>query len=268
MIKKISILILSIIIIVSCSKNNPNNPTDNGNNNDNSIPWTDLNPSTPITPELPTTSVNFDEMFLKFETDNKTVPHFTFFKDDGQAASGPRQWTANNDGTNTCYIYNAPDDESGNQIPGNEPGAPLPMSEIKIYVYRGVNPFKTTVENEIEKQFYFYRYTGKVFGAMQLDNFLIAVDTKTGYVFPYAVPEKWSALGSPGGWISAELGKTADPNGGADITFEAHKFWQYDPIGKVNDDGTVTLEQFYTDGLRAHDYKPRYTGSSPYKDIQ
>ena len=74
---------------------------------------------------------------------------------------------------------------------------------------------------------------------------------------------------APTGWISAELGKTGK-YGTTDQqeTFTAYKFWQYDPIGKVNDDGTVTLEQFYTDGLRAHDYKPRYTGSSPYKDIQ
>ncbi|AEM20797.1 hypothetical protein Bint_0163 [Brachyspira intermedia PWS/A] len=243
-----------MIIIISCSKNNPNNPTDN------KLP-------------LRTTSVNFDEVFLKFETDNKTVPTFTFFKDDGTAATGPRQWTADNDGTNTCYIYNAPDGESGNQMPSEQPSKPFPINGLKVYVYRGINPFEKVIRNDIEKQFYFYRYIGKlviVAGMLEvdLDNFLVAVDTKTGYVFPYAVPEKWSALGSPAGWISAELGRTGDPNGGADITFEAHKFWQYDPIGVVNDDGTVTLYDFYITAQGNSDYKPRYTGTSPYRDIQ
>ena len=243
MIKKISILILSMMIIISCAKNNPNDPNNNNN--------------------------KYDNLFLKFETDEKTVPTFTFFKDDGQAASGPRKWEKSHDGTNTCYIYNAPDGESKNGIP-NMPGSSLPVTKAKIYTYRGVNPFKTKNDNEIEKQFYFYRYTGNV--AYDLDNFLIAIDTKTGLVFPYAVPEKWKDMilsWGPDGWISAELGKTGKPNTtDQQETFEAHKFWQYDPIGKVNEDGTVTLEQFYINNQGNNDYKPVYTGKSPYKDIQ
>ena len=280
MIKKLSILILSMIMIISCSKNNPNNPTEGGNGDGGT------------TPELPTTSVNFDEVFLKFETDDKTVPTFTFFKDDGKAEeydpmTGPtgniidykRSWTADNDGTNVCYIYNAPDGESKNGVPGT-PGSAIGLTKLKIYVYKGVNPFKTKNDNEIEKQFYFYRYVGNAM--YDLDNFLIAVDTKTGLVFPYAVPEKWKNMllsWGPDGWISAENGKTLsfpsnDPTFGqadpisTEVTFEAHKFWQYDPIGQVNDDGSVTLEQFYIDAQGKSDYKPRYTGTSPYKDIK
>ena len=246
MIKKLSILILSMIMIISCSKNNPNDPNNDG-----------------TTPELPTTSINFDEVFLKFETDNKTVPTFTFFKDE---AAGTRKWEQSSDGTNKCYIYNAPDGENGNETPGDTPSAPLPVVKAKIYVYRGINPFKTEVEDNIEKQFYFYRYTGYALMELPnfaLDNFLVAVDTKTGYVFPYAVPEKWKSMmgvsWAPDGWISAELGKTGKPEtADQEVTFEAHKFWQYDPIGIVNDDGTVTLEQFYIDAQSKSDYKPVY----------
>ena len=249
MIKKLSILILSMIMIISCSKNNPNDPNNGG-----------------TTPDLPQTSVNFDEVFLKFVTDDKTVPTFTFFKDE---AAGTRKWEQSTDGTNTCYIYNAPNGESKNGVPNN-PGLALPINNMKIYVYRGINPFKKNVENNIEKQFYFYRYIGKAF--VDLDNFLIAVDTKSGLIFPYAVPEKWQDMGlawAPNGWISAELGRTGKPETtDQEITFEAHKFWQYDPIGKVNDDGTVTLYDFYTTGQANKDYKPRYTGTSPYKDIK
>ena len=261
MIKKIFILILSMILAISCT-NNPNNPNTTNNSNDQ----TGGNDSN--TPNLPTTSINFDEMFLKFVTDDKTVPTFTFFKDDGQLATGARQWVQSHDGTNTCYIYNAPDGENKNGVPGN-PNSSMPVNSAKIYAYRGVNPFKTKNDNDIESQFYFYRYTGNVF--VNLDNFLVAVDTKTGLVFPYAVPEKWQNMfisWAPNGWISAELGRTGDPNGGADITFTPYKFWQYDPIGQVNDDGSVTLEQFYIDAQKKGDYKPVYTGASPYKDIQ
>lgn len=268
MIKKISILILSMIIIISCSKNNPNDPNNGGNGG-----------TTP-------TENKYDTLFLKFVTDDKTVPTFTFFKDDGQAASGPRKWEQSTDGTNTCYIYNAPDGESKNGVPNN-PGTTMDLIQLKIYVYKGINPFKKTVENEIEKQFYFYRYTAFPKGLetdpnWKLDNFLIAVDTEKGLVFPYTVPEKWKNMlmsWGPDGWISAENGKTLsfpsnDPDFGTaqpdskEVQFEAHKFWQYDPIGQVNEDGTVTLEQFYIDAQSKGDYKPRYTGTSPYRDIQ
>ena len=274
MIKKLSILILSMIMIISCSKNNPNDPNNGG-----------------TTPDLPQTSVNFDEVFLKFVTDDKTVPTFTFFKDDGKAEeydpiTGPtgniidykRSWTADNDGNNVCYIYNAPDGESKNGIPNDPNNQKVALLQLKIYSYRGVNPFKTAADNNIEKQFYFYRYTGYpllVMDMLFLDTYLIAVDTKTGLIFPYAVPEYWKEnafyknVYEPNGWISSELGKTGKP-GTTDQqnNFEAHKFWQYDPIGKVNDDGTVTLEQFYIDGQASGDYAPKYTGKSPYKNIQ
>ena len=57
MIKKLYILILSMIIIVSCSKNNPNNPN-NGENGDGG--------TTP-------TENKYDTLFLKFKTDKDTV---------------------------------------------------------------------------------------------------------------------------------------------------------------------------------------------------
>ncbi|WP_300757551.1 hypothetical protein [uncultured Brachyspira sp.] len=250
MIKKLFMLVLSMILAASCTKN-PNNPNEQRGGNEPNVP------SIPSEPSIPTTSINFDEMFLKFVTDDKTVPTFTFFKDDGQAAAGARQWVQNNDGTNTCYIYNAPDGENKNGVPGS-PNSYMPVNSAKIYVYRGVNPFKTKNDNNIESQFYFYRYTGNV--VFDLDNFLVAVDTKTGLIFPYAVPEKWQNMfisWAPNGWISAELGKTG-VYGTTDQeeTFEAHKFWQYDPIGQVNDDGSVTLEQFYIDAQGNNNYKP------------
>ena len=65
-------------------------------------------------------------------------------------------------------------------------------------------------------------------------------------------------------WVKTGVYGTTDQ----EETFEAHKFWQYDPIGQVNDDGSVTLEQFYIDAQKKGDYKPVYTGASPYKDIQ
>ena len=266
MIKKISILILSMIIIVSCSKNNPNNPNNGGNGDGGTTP----------------TENKYDTLFLKFKTDKDTVPTFNFFKDTGKAdvideTTGDiitvdyiRSWNSGNVSKNE-FIYEAPYGESTNTGGLGPIVLELPIQNLKIYVYRGINPFETSSRNDTEKQFYFYKYDGLVFG-VPINNNLVAVDTKTGLIFPYAVPEYWNQVSgnwAPTGWISAELGKTGK-YGTTDQqeTFTAYKFWQYDPIGKVNDDGTVTLEQFYTDGLRAHDYKPRYTGSSPYKDIQ
>ncbi|MDO6994289.1 hypothetical protein Q5M87_09750 [Brachyspira innocens] len=260
MLKKLFILILSMIIIISCSKNNPNDPNNGGNGDGGTI----------------TEPNKYDSLFLKFITDIDTVPTFQFIKDNGittnnagEQISYTRSWVESTDTTNTCYIYKAPDGESTNT--GNVFGqaVPVALSKLEIYAYRGINPFKTKNDNDIESQFYFYRYKGNAF--VDLDNFLVAVDTKTGLVFPYAVPEKWETVvgnNAPKGWISAELGRTGDPNGGADITFTPYKFWQYDPIGQVNEDGSVTLEQFYIDAQKKGDYKPVYNGKSPYKDVK
>ncbi|MEI0564847.1 hypothetical protein [Brachyspira pulli] len=129
MIKKLSILILSMIMIISCSKNNPNDPNNGG-----------------TTPDLPQTSVNFDEVFLKFITDIDTVPTFQFIKDNGITTNNAgeqipytRTWAQGTDTTNTCYIYKAPDGESTNT--GSFMGSPIPapISELKIYAYRGIS---------------------------------------------------------------------------------------------------------------------------------
>lgn len=260
MIKKLSILIFSMLIVISCSKN-PNNPTEGGNRQN-----------------------KYDTLFLKFITDKDTVPTFTFFKDTGKAeiidesgSSGglievdyPRSWKPGDTSKNE-FIYEAPYGESTNTGSLGSTVLQLPIHNLKIYVYRGINPFETSSRNDTEKEFYFYKYDGDVLGS-PITNNLVAIDTKTGYVFPYAVPEYWNEIignWAPTGWISVELGKTGK-YGTTDQqeTFEPKKFWQYDPIGQVNEDGSVTLEKFYTDGLKAHDYKPRYTGISPYKDIK
>ena len=141
MIKKLFISILSIMIIISCSKNNPNNP-DNVNNNDN----------------------KYDTLFLKFTIDDKTVPTFTFFEDDGKAPNGTRKWKQSHDGTNTCYIYNAPDDESIDCLP-YYPEDYTYFFDLEIYVYKGINPFKTKVEND--KYYLSTAYTSEIFSGCE-----------------------------------------------------------------------------------------------------
>ena len=166
MIKKLSILILSMIMIISCSKNNPNDPNNGGNGG-----------TTP-------SENKYDTLFLKFITDIDTVPTFTFFKDTGKAEvidenTGDittvdyiRSWKSG-DASKNEFIYEAPYGESTNTGSLGPMVLELPIQNLKIYVYRGINPFETSSRNDTEKQFYFYKYDGLVFG-VPINNNLVA----------------------------------------------------------------------------------------------
>ena len=121
----------------------------------------------------------------------------------------------------------------------------LPVAEMKVYQYRGDNPLLTADEegkyynSDIIKNFRFYRFSGSagipgVF-IQPIDNFIIAVDAATDFVYAYAKIVKSSL--APTAFAAVETDKDGTP------------FYQLDPIGYVNDNGTVTLYQEYQDEI-------------------
>lgn len=126
----------------------------------------------------------------------------------------------------------------------------VPVAGMKVYQYRGDNPLLTADEEEqyynpdIVKNFRFYRFSGKPF--MSVDNFIIAVDAATDFVYAYADIVAYRELRSifiPKAFAAIE--KNGDKNN------DGKPFYQFDPIGYVNDNGTVTLYQKYQDEITA-----------------
>ena len=118
------------------------------------------------------------------------------------------------------------------------------IEDMKVYQYRGDNPLlsaaeeKTYYDTEIVQNFRFYRFTGNaLYGGIPLDNFIIAVDTVKGFVYTYSAitePRKISGIATvPNAFAAVEKNEDKNENGTL--------FYQFDPIGYVNDDGTVTL---------------------------
>ena len=123
---------------------------------------------------------------------------------------------------------------------------------MKVYQYRGDNPLLTADEegkyynSDIIKNFRFYRFSGTVLNSMNLDNFIIAVDAATDFVYAYADIVAYDDLQIafvPKAFAAVE--KNNDKN--ADST----PFYKFDPIGYVNDDGKVTLYKEYQDEITA-----------------
>lgn len=194
-------------------------------------------------------AVAFDTWFLRIEFDADNVPRYTFFTPpDGETWQQIGESVYCMDGTSY-----------GNTVPT---GIPVPefitMKDVCVYMYRGVNPLLTAEEQQrlypagFIDRFRFYQFTGdaKVLGiGVSLDNYLIAVDTETKFVFAYGtitevkksfgqlVPQEYTAVEAPYGY----------PHG----SVSGRPFYEYDPIGYVAADGTVILYEEYCTQMAA-----------------
>lgn len=139
------------------------------------------------------------------------------------------------------------------------------------------NPNLTAEEAAKQKRFYFYRFTGEASAGTQLDNSTFCVDTYSKFLFFYSEPAAISSLGVPSGWQDY-----AAPSTGKH-TQRDKKFYEYDPVGYVMEDGTVVIYNWFKAKIMGNDYSPvmnpkyklpakagkagekGYPGYSPYK---
>ena len=159
--------------------------------------------------------------------------------------------------------------------------------DLKYYMYKTredrwvksnhFNPNLTTEEATKQKRFYFYRFTGTASAGTNLDNSTFCVDTYSKFLFFYSEPAAISTLGVPFGWQDYAAPSTGDH------TQRAKKFYEYDPIGYVMEDGTVVIYNWFKAKIMGNNYSPGmnpkyklpakagkagekgYPGYSPYK---
>ena len=173
----------------------------------------------------------FNSWLLKVSFDANNVPEYEFFTPSG---SDTRAWRS---GTLTSaeYLFDAGRDNNTAQ-------GGFRINPMTVYQYRGKNPLvqSSSAYNKAPQleRFYFYRFSGKAL-VVELDNYLAAVDTYSKFLFAYGkITSYTSAVGQyiPKKYQAVEL------------FAEERPFYEYDPIGYVNEDGSVILyQEYYTE---------------------
>ena len=171
----------------------------------------------------------FDTWLLKVSFDKNNVPKYQFF-----VPSDDREWKLTTS-SNAEYAFDAGRDNNTAQ-------GGFRINPMTVYQYRGKNPLvrSSSAYNKAPQleRFYFYRFSGKAL-VVELDNYLAAVDTYSKFLFAYGkITSYTSAVGQyiPKKYQAVEL------------FAEERPFYEYDPIGYVNEDGSVILyQEYYTE---------------------
>lgn len=194
-------------------------------------------------------SSKFNDWLLVAAFDNDNVPTLSFID-----KTEDKDWKINNNDTKE-YMYEGKNSKAGVFF----------ISSMTYYQYRGYNPLYTKKRNKDDenmmKRFYFYRFTGKGGGIIALNNTLVAIDIYSKYVYIYGVPvieEKIFGVDVPQKWGPSDTVKykgTLLP------------FYKYDPVGHVNEDGTIVLYDFYLNSFldKENRYQPLLNGKYIYR---
>lgn len=186
-------------------------------------------------PDYKFDGTKFETWLLKVSFDGSNIPEYGFFEDG-------TQWTESHVKEGYPEVsFNA--DNRGWTAQG------ITMKPLTIYRYNHKNPLVAAdgAYNTSDRldRFFFYRIIGaaKVAGiGANLDQYLIAVDSYSKFVFAYAkVISTESVMGN------------AVPNGFGPVENFGEKrfFYECDPIGYVKESGELVLYQEYRDAMLA-----------------
>ena len=174
----------------------------------------------------------FDTWLFKASFQKDKLPIYTFFNDDKG-----RIWLANGSDWNNkpAYYYKGIDGENyadSSIMKAN-------ITDLTVYKYKSENPLYSSsgyLPGRIDR-FNFYSINGKA-AVVTLKQYLIAVDTYSKFIFAYGEITK----------VDTVFGGEKVPMGFEAIEKYAEKrpFFEYDPIGYVNSDGSVVLFEHYT----------------------
>lgn len=134
---------------------------------------------------------------------------------------------------------------------------------LKYYMYKTrkdrwaksnkFNPNLTAEEAAKQKRFCFYRFTGDASAGTKLDNSTFCVDTYSKFLFFYSEPAtKKVTFGNtiPSDWRDYES-ESHDKH-----TKKDKKFYEYDPVGYVMEDGSVVIYNWFKAQIIASNYSP------------
>ncbi|MEI0566151.1 hypothetical protein [Brachyspira pulli] len=188
--------------------------------------------------------------FMKISFDVHTVPTYSFFiPNDG------RKWRKIKGSHFDEYTFNASRDGNTTEAPLGDKPLVIDIKPMTVHRY-GKNPLVQYdgVYNSSERidRFFFIRAEGNAI--VELDNYLIAIDTYSKFIFAYAKITKYSDVF--GQLLPTEFQAIERYHLG-------YKFYEYDPIGFIDGNKNIILYQVYADDMTANssEYVPRYTGT-------
>lgn len=194
-------------------------------------------------------SSKFNNWLLEAVFDKNNIPSFRFVD-----KTDDKYWQIINEDTKE-YKYSGKNSKAGMFF----------ISSMTYYQYRGYNPLYTEKRNkdneDMLKRFYFYRFTGKGGGVITLDNTLVAVDIYTKYVYIYGVPVKENIV------FGVEVPLKWGPSDTVSYRGSILPFYRYDPVGYVNEDGSVVLYSSYQNSFldKENRYQPLYNSKYIYR---
>lgn len=141
------------------------------------------------------------------------------------------------------YSYDASDEGNKTYNPLFPNG--LSFSSMTIYQYRGKNPLAVPGCNyntsDRMERFRFYRMEGQA--VVDLDQFVIAVDTYSKFVFAYGAITDYTSFGSQ------RIPTEYEP---VERYIEGGRpFYEYDPIGYIDESGKFIRYKRYEEDMRA-----------------
>ncbi|MEI0525939.1 hypothetical protein R4K54_08435 [Brachyspira murdochii] len=182
-----------------------------------------------------------DKWFMKVNFGSGNVPDYRFF-----IPTDGRVWLQG-DAAKNEFSFDASPDE-------NKVTSPIiiSISDMVVYKYVRKNPLldangSYNSSTRLER-FIFMRINGSAAGT-PMNNYLIAVDKYSKFIFAYAkITSTGSTFGQKYPTAFDAIEKYADKR----------KFYEYDPIGFVHEDGSVTLYDEYKNEMAsgATDYVP------------
>lgn len=182
-----------------------------------------------------------DKWFMKVSFGSGNVPSYQFF-----IPTDSRVWVQGDSLKNEFYFDASPD--------GNKVTSPVTVdiSGMVVYKYVSKNPLldaNGSYNSSTRLQrFIFMKIDGKAAG-VPMNNYLIAVDKYSKFIFAYAkIIETGETFGQKYPTKFDAIEKYVDKR----------KFYEYDPIGFVNEDGSVILYDEYKSEMAAGatDYVP------------
>ncbi|MCZ9961052.1 hypothetical protein [Brachyspira hyodysenteriae] len=194
-------------------------------------------------------SSKFNNWLLVAAFNGDNVPTLQFIE-----KTEDKYWQINNEDTKE-YMYKGKNSKAGMFF----------ISSMTYYQYRGYNPLYTEKRNrdnaDMMKRFYFYRFTGKGGGIISLDNTLIAIDIYTKYVYIYGVPVEEDKV------FGVDVPQKWGPSDTVKYKGSILPFYKYDPVGHVQEDGTIVLYDFYLNSFldKENRYQPLYNSKYIYK---
>ncbi|UTC62186.1 hypothetical protein E4O05_11835 [Treponema sp. OMZ 787] len=105
-----------------------------------------------------------------------------------------------------------------------------------------------------DSRFYFYRFTANAGPAMfiqYLDNSMFCVDRYSKFLFYYSDPAEISNLGVPSAWMDYKQ------NSHGNHEHFDEPFYMSDPVGYVNEDGSVVMYPWIKSNISQNDYKAK-----------